>query len=65
MDPLYAIVVVAVLAVVIVLMIGLGSFARGGEFHKRNANKIMRIRIMAQAVAVVLIILYAIYAGLA
>ena len=57
-DALYYIVVISVLAVVVILMIGLGGFMRGGEFNRRYANKIMRLRIIGQAVAVVLILLY-------
>lgn len=49
--------VVACIVVLIVLMVGVISFARGGEWHRRNANKIMRLRIITQAIAVVLIIL--------
>ena len=57
-DPLFLLVVLAVLIVLGILMLGVGSFGRGGEFHKRNANRIMRWRIIMQAVAVVLILLY-------
>jgi hypothetical protein len=57
-DPLFVIVVIAVLAVVVVLMFGLGGFAGGGAFNKRNANKIMRLRILAQFIAVLLILAY-------
>jgi hypothetical protein len=57
-DPLFLLVVLAVLIVLGVLMLGVGSFGRGGEFHKRNANRIMRWRIIMQAVAVALILLY-------
>ncbi len=53
-DPLYILTVVAVIAVVIVLIFGLGGFAGGGEFNKRNSNKLMRMRIIAQFIAVVL-----------
>ena len=56
--PLYFIVVGAVLAVLIILMIGLGSFTAGGEFNRKYSNKLMRLRIIAQAVAVALILLY-------
>ena len=56
--PLYFIVVGAVLLVLIILMIGLGSFTSGGEFNRKYANKLMRLRIIAQAVAVGLILLY-------
>jgi uncharacterized membrane protein affecting hemolysin expression len=56
--PLYFIVVAAVLAVLVVLMIGLGSFVKGGEFNRKYGNKLMRMRIIAQAIAIALILLY-------
>jgi hypothetical protein len=56
--PLYFIVVGAVLAVLVILMIGLGSFTKGGEFNRKYSNKLMRLRIIAQAIAVALILLY-------
>ena len=57
-DLLFVIVVVALGAVAIILMIGIGGFGRGGEFNRKYANKIMRLRIAAQFVAVVLILLF-------
>lgn len=57
-DPLFVIVILAVLAVAVVLMVGLGGFAGGGAFNKRNGNKIMRLRIIAQFIAVLLILGY-------
>lgn len=57
-DPLFIIVAIATLAVLVILAVGIGGFARGGEFNKKNANKIMRLRIAAQALAVVLILLF-------
>ena len=39
-------------------LFGIGSSARGGEFNKKYANKAMRWRIIAQFVAVVLILLF-------
>ena len=61
--PLYFLAVAAVLVVLVVLMIGLGSFTSGGEFNRKYSNKLMRLRIIAQAVAVGLILLYAIMRG--
>ena len=58
--PLYFLAVAAVLVVLVILMIGLGSFTKGGEFNRKYSNKLMRMRILAQAVAVGLILLYAI-----
>ena len=43
-------------AVAVILLIGLGGFASGGEFNKRNSNKLMRYRIIAQFIAVLLIL---------
>ncbi len=62
-DPLFVIGVLAALVVVAILMLGIGSFAKGGEFHKRNANRLMRWRIIAQAVAVALLLAYAWWHG--
>ena len=50
---------VACIAVLAVLAFGFASFARGGEFNKRYANKIMRLRVALQFVAVVLIVVLA------
>ncbi|MGJ8604503.1 MAG: twin transmembrane helix small protein [Marivita sp.] len=57
-DPLFIVAAVACLAVVAVLFFGIGSFAKGGEFNKKYANKAMRWRIIAQFVAVILILLF-------
>ncbi len=57
-DPLFLIVVVAVVAVAAILMFGIGTFAKGGEFNRKHANRIMRWRLYAQALAVVLILLF-------
>ena len=57
-DPLFILAAIACLAVVGVLLFGIGSFAKGGEFNKKYANKAMRLRIIAQFVAVILILLF-------
>ena len=57
-DPLFIIVAIAVLVVLGILLTGIGGFAKGGDFNKKHANRIMRYRIYAQAFAVVLILLY-------
>lgn len=62
-DPFFVIIVIAVAAVAIVLMLGLGGFAGGGAFNKRNSNKLMRLRIAAQFVAVLLILAYVYFRG--
>lgn len=57
-DPLFIIVAIAVLLVLGILLLGVGGFAKGGDFNKKYANKIMRARIVAQFVAVLLIVLF-------
>lgn len=57
-DPFFILIVIAVIAVVIVLVMGLGGFAGGGAFNKANSNKLMRWRIIAQFIAVILIVIY-------
>lgn len=57
-DPLFWAMAVAVLGVLGILMLGIGSFGKGGEFNRKHANKIMRWRIGAQFVAVLLILLF-------
>ncbi len=57
-DPLFIIVAIACLAVLVILMIGVGGFAKGGEFNRKHANRLMRYRIIAQAIAVALILLF-------
>ena len=57
-DPLFIALGAACLVVVAILLFGIGSFARGGEFNRKYANKLMRMRILAQFVAVLLILLF-------
>ena len=57
-ENAHIIIIIACLLVVIVLMIGLGGFAFGGDFNKKYANKIMRLRILLQAIAILLIIVF-------
>ena len=57
-DPLFWAMCIAVLVVLGILMLGMGSFGKGGEFNRKHANKIMRWRIGAQFVAVLLILLF-------
>ena len=58
-DPLFLTAAILSLAVLAILMFGIGSFAKGGDFNRRNANKIMRWRLGAQFVAVVVIVTFA------
>ena len=44
-------------------MVGIGGFAKGGDFNRKHANRIMRYRIIGQAVAVMLILLFVYVTG--
>ena len=57
-DPLFILVAISVLIVLGILLMGIGTFGKGGDFNHKHANKIMRWRIIAQAIAVALILLY-------
>jgi putative exporter of polyketide antibiotics len=57
-DPLFIVVAIACAVVVVILMLGVGGFARGGAFNAKYANKIMRLRLLAQFIAVILIVLF-------
>lgn len=57
-DPMFILAAAAVLIVLFILLTGIAGFARGGEFNRKHANRIMRYRIIAQFVAVLLILLF-------
>ncbi len=57
-DPIFIAAIIACLLVLGILAVGIGGFAKGGEFNRKNANKLMRYRIGAQFVAVLLILLF-------
>ena len=57
-DPFLVLVIISMAVVAIVLLTGIGGFGRGGEFNKKYANKIMRLRIIAQFFAVILILAF-------
>ena len=62
-DPFFFVVAGACLLVLVILMVGIGAFARGGDFNRKHANRIMRYRIAAQFVAVILIVAFAAIRG--
>jgi len=48
-------IIAAVVATALVLLVGVLTMARGGDFNRKYGNKLMRLRILMQAIAVVLI----------
>ncbi len=62
-NTLFVLALIATVAVAIILLFGIGTFTRGGEFNRRNGNKIMRWRLAAQFVAVILITAFVLLRG--
>lgn len=57
-SPIFFAAIITCLAVLIVLMIGVGGFAKGGNFNKKYSNKLMRLRIILQAIAILVILVF-------
>ncbi|CUX81029.1 MAG: Hypoxia induced protein conserved region [Roseibaca calidilacus] len=57
-DPLFIAAVVACLVVLGVLVVGIGGFGRGGAFNQKHGNRMMRYRLIAQFIAVLLIVAF-------
>lgn len=58
-DPIFLIATIGCFIVLAVLAVGIGGFAKGGDFNRKYANKLMQARIAAQAIAVLVIVLFA------
>ncbi|MEM1362587.1 MAG: twin transmembrane helix small protein [Pseudomonadota bacterium] len=57
-DPLFIVAALACFLVLGILLVGIGGFAKGGDFNRKHANRIMRYRLAAQFVAVILIVVF-------
>ena len=55
---MFYVVVVACLGVLGILMVGIGGFAKGGEFNRKHGNRMMRWRLYAQAAAIAVLLLF-------
>ncbi len=58
MENLYIVPVISFLVVLVILMIGITVFAKGGAVNRKYSNKLMRYRVIAQAIAVLIILGY-------
>ncbi len=61
--PLFIVVALSVLVVTVILAVGIGGFARGGEWNRKHGNRMMRWRLIAQAVAIVIIMIVVAWRG--
>ncbi len=55
-NPIFTIGAVLCLIVVVILALGLGNFAKGGDGSASRSNKLMRYRLVFQAIAVIFIV---------
>ena len=55
--------IVAMVATLAVVIVGVVSMARGGAFNKRNANRLMRLRLILQAAALACFVLAVLFVG--
>ncbi|NVO58662.1 twin transmembrane helix small protein [Rhodobacteraceae bacterium B1Z28] len=58
MDLLMIVLLLTMAAVVVVLTLGIANFGKSGMEAAKKSNKMMRLRILFQFVAVLLILLY-------
>ena len=54
-DVLNILILLAIAAVAVTLGFGIYSLYRGGDFARSNSNRLMRLRVALQALAVVLL----------
>lgn len=59
----YFLIPVGLAATALVLGVGIYSLAKGGAFAKEHSNRLMRLRVIAQAVTIVFILLFLIIIG--
>jgi hypothetical protein len=57
MSLLWTLALVAMMATLLVLVVGLAGFFHGGEFNRKYGNKLMRARVTLQFVTIVLLLL--------
>ena len=62
-DPLFIVVALACLVVVAILFLGINSFRKGTAESAKQSNKFMQARIIAQFVAVILIVIFVLLRG--
>ena len=54
----FAAIIVFMVITLAILLTGLFSMSKGGDFNKRNANRFMRWRVIAQGIAILLFIIF-------
>lgn len=55
------IILIAMGVTLAILLVGVFAMARGGEFNRKHSNRLMRLRVIAQFVTIMLILLFAFF----
>ncbi|MFQ5561978.1 MAG: twin transmembrane helix small protein [Parvularculaceae bacterium] len=55
---LFFLIPIGLAATAIILGVGIYSLAKGGAFARKNSNKLMRLRVMAQGATILLMLLF-------
>jgi hypothetical protein len=63
MNVIAILLAIALVAVVLVLIVGVIGMARGSAFNEKYGNKMMRLRVGLQALAVILVVLFVLAAS--
>lgn len=64
MDKLvYFLIPIGLGATLLVLCVGIYSLAKGGAFAKQHSNRLMRLRVIAQGVTIVLMLIFLVLIG--
>jgi len=58
MNWLLILIIIGIFITGAIMIMGVAAMSAGGEFNKKNGNKLMRARIMAQFVTLSLVVLY-------
>ncbi len=57
-DPLFILVAIACIAVAVILIRGISTFGKEGIENAKRSNKFMQWRLIAQAIAIALILVF-------
>lgn len=60
---IFILIPIGLAATALILGVGIYSLAKGGTFAKENSNKLMRLRVAAQAVTIGLMMLFLFLVG--
>ena len=51
--------VMLLIVVAVVLILGIGTFFKGGETSKKHSNKLMQLRVLFQFIAIIVLVSFA------